>query len=67
MIYIKKAVLGILLLFVLVLCGTIAMKILDAIFGLEYDSIGSVGFKVGFLAWVILIIGSFIFKIRKGR
>lgn len=65
MVYIKKVILGVLLLFVLVLCGTAMMKILDAIFGLGFYDIGRVGLKVGFLAWIFLIVAGFINKLKK--
>lgn len=61
---VKKLVLVILLLIVLTLCGTFVMKIMDFIFGLEYENIWRIGFKVGFLAWIILIVGYIVYKIR---
>ncbi|HHV30618.1 hypothetical protein [Acetivibrio mesophilus] len=62
---IKNIVLSILLLIVLTLLGTVVMKILDLLFGLEYESVSRVGFKVGFAAWILLIVGNVIYKLRK--
>lgn len=67
MVYFKKVILGMLLLFTLVLCGTVLMRILDAIFELGFDDIGRVGMKVGFLAWMLLIVAGFINKLKKGN
>lgn len=61
----KKVMLAILLLIVLALCGTLVMKIFDLLLALEYENIWMVGFKVGFLAWIFLIVGSVIYKLRK--
>lgn len=62
---IKKVMLSISLLIVLTLCGTVVMKIFDLIIDLEFENIRVVGFKVGFLAWILLIVGIVIFKTRK--
>ncbi|MBH1940909.1 hypothetical protein I5677_08405 [Mobilitalea sibirica] len=65
MVNIRNVVLAILLLIALALCGTVVIKIFDLIFGLEYESIWIIGFRVGFLAWILLIGGNVIYKIRK--
>ncbi|GAE86979.1 hypothetical protein [Acetivibrio straminisolvens] len=62
---IKNIVLAIVLLIVLTLLGTAVMKILDLLFDLEYESISRAGFKVGFAAWLLLIVGNVIYKLRK--
>lgn len=65
MVNVKNVVLAILLLIALVLCGTLVMKIIELILGPNYENIWMVGFKVGFLAWILLIVGNVIYKLRK--
>ncbi len=60
----KKIMLSILLLIVLMLCGTAVMKIFDLLL-LKDENIWTVGCKVGFLAWMLLLVGILIFKKRK--
>ena len=54
--FIKNLILQILLFLVMCLFGTIVIKIFDMILNLSIESIGETGFKVGFLAWIILLI-----------
>ena len=61
---IKFIILEILFLFVMLLCAT-TMKILDILFKLSYENTWLVGFKVGFVAWLILSFVLFIAKIKK--
>lgn len=53
---IKKIILYVALLVALCLCSTIAMKILDLILPLNYESIWAVGFRVGFIVWIAMIV-----------
>lgn len=62
---IRGIVLEFLLLVVMLLCGTITIKILDILFKLSYEN--KVGFKVGFIAWLILLVITIIVKIKKGK
>lgn len=45
-------ILKILLLIIMILCGTATMKILDLLFKLGYENIWEVGFKVGVIGWI---------------
>ena len=54
--FIKTLILQILLLLVMCLFGTIVIKIFDMVLNLSIESIGETGFKVGFLAWIILLV-----------
>lgn len=49
----------------MLLCATTTMKILDILFKLSYENTWLVGFKVGFVAWLILSFVLFIAKIKK--
>lgn len=49
---IKIMILKILLLIIMILCGTATMKILDLLFKLGYENIWEVGFKVGVIGWI---------------
>lgn len=53
---IKNLILQMLLLLVTCLFGTIVIKIFDMVLNPSHDSIGEIGFKVGFIAWIILLI-----------
>jgi len=61
----KYILLEILLLIVMLIISTGVMKILDLIFKLNYENIWNIGFKVGFIAWLILLIISTIKKYKK--
>lgn len=60
----KYILLEFLLLIVMLLCSTGVMKIFDIIFKLNYESIWNVGFKVGFIAWIALLVISIIKRIK---
>ena len=62
---IKFIILEILFLVVMLLCATTTVKILDMIFKLSYENIWLEGFKVGFVAWLILSFILLIVKINK--
>ena len=64
---IKFIILEILFLVVMLLCATTTMKILDILFKLSYENTWLVGFKVGFVAWLILSFVLFIAKIKKEK
>lgn len=53
---IRYIVLEALLLVAMLLCSTAVMKILDVILKLNYENVWDIGFKVGFFAWLILLI-----------
>jgi len=61
----KYILLEILLLITMLIISTGVMKILDLIFKLNYENIWNIGFKVGFIAWLILLIISIIKKYKK--
>ena len=51
----------------MLLCATTTMKILDILFKLSYENTWLVGFKVGFVAWLILSFVLFIAKINESQ
>ncbi len=61
---IKIIVLEILLLIVMLLCGTATMKILDLLFKLGYENVWKVGFKVGFIAWISYSVVTGVVKLK---
>lgn len=61
----KTTVIYSLFLIAMLLCGTAVMKILDLIFILDYENIWSIGFKVGFFSWLVLIVLSVIKRCKK--
>ncbi len=61
----KWITLEVLLLIVLLLCATGTMKILDMVFTIGYENIWMIGCRVGFLAWIILLVGTLVHKLRK--
>ncbi len=61
---IKFIVLEILLLIIMLFCGTVTMKILNLLFKLGYENIWEVGFKVGFIAWLSSSVVSGIVKLK---
>lgn len=62
---VRSIFLELLLLVVMLLCGTATMKILDILFKLSYKNIWIAGFKVGFIAWLVLLVITIIVKIKK--
>ncbi len=61
---IKIIVLEILLLIVVLLCGTATMKILDLLFKLGYENVWEVGFKVGFITWLSYSVVTGVVKLK---
>ena len=55
----KKIILGLLLLTVMSVGGTIVLKIFDLILKLNYENIWISGFKVGFVAWIGMLINEY--------
>ena len=53
---IRYVILEILLLISLTLISTAVIKILDLVFKLGYTNFWKVGFKVGFIAWLVLLV-----------
>ncbi len=64
---VRSIVLEFLLLVVMLLCGTATMKILDIVFKLNYENIWVAGFKVGFVAWLVLLVITIIVEIKKSN
>ncbi len=60
----KIIVLEILLLIVMMLCGTATMKILELLFKLGYENVWEVGFKIGFIAWLSYSVVTGIVKLK---
>ena len=62
---VKYIVLRMLSLIAMILCGTAIMKIFAVLLKLSYENIWSIGFKVGFIAWLVLSVVTIINKIKK--
>lgn len=60
--YVKAGILYILLLVAVVLCSTAVMKVLDFVFEIGYENIWDIGYKVGFVAWILLSVTSIIHR-----
>ncbi len=60
----KIIVLEILLLIVMLLCGTATIKILNLLFKLGYENVWEVGFKIGFIAWLSYSVVTGIVKLK---
>ena len=52
---------------VMLICATATMKILDILFKISYENIWTVGFKVGFLAWIVLLVITLIVKVKSKK
>ncbi|MBR2400050.1 MAG: hypothetical protein IKA96_08870 [Alistipes sp.] len=50
----------------MVLCGTATIKIYDWILDLDFENIWTAGFKVGFIAWALLLIYIY-YRSSKGK
>lgn len=61
---VKYIVLRMLSLIAMMLCGTAVMKIFAVLLKLSYENIWSIGFKVGFIAWLVLSVVTIINKIK---
>ena len=64
---IKIMILKILLLIIMILCGTVTMKISDLLFKLGYENIWEVGFKVGVIGWISSLAVPIINKKNKEK
>lgn len=62
---VKIILLNVLLLIAMCICGTFVMWVLDVILSLEYPSVFVIGTKVGFVAWLILLVGQVYRKCKK--
>lgn len=56
---VKNIILWLLLLIVMTLGGTIILKLFDLILKLGYENIWISGFKVGFIAWIGMLINEY--------
>ncbi len=63
--FLKTIILYILFLVAMVLCSTAVMKVLDLIFDIGYENIWNIGYKVGFVVWLLLAGAIIISKKRK--
>lgn len=63
--FLKTIILYILLLVAMVLCSATVMKVLDFIFDIGYENIWNIGYKVGFVAWLLLSGAIIIGKKKK--
>ena len=61
----KKVVLYIMCLLAFWGCGAVVMKIFDWIMKLEIENVVYEGFKVGFIAWILVVILPFFTKKKK--
>lgn len=51
----------------MIICGTAVLKIYDWILGLDFDNIWTAGFKVGFIAWGLMLIYGIIATLEIGK
>lgn len=61
----KMILLYLLFLIAMVVCSTAVMKIFDMFFSLGFEDTWDIGFKVGFLSWLILSVISVVNMIKK--
>lgn len=52
----KNIALYLLLLIAMAVCGTAVLKIYDLVLDLDFENIWTAGFKVGFIAWILMLI-----------
>ena len=64
---IKYIFLEILLLISMLFISTFIMNLFDLIFNLQYENIWNIGFKVGFIAWLGLLIFRIVVKKMKNN
>lgn len=64
---IKKIILWLVLLIAMVICGTLVIKIFDLILKLGYENIWIPGFKVGFIAWLGMIINEYYHFVKNKK
>lgn len=62
---IKYIFLEILLLICMLFISTFIMNLFDLIFNLQYEDIWNIGFKVGFVAWLGLLVFKIVVKKKK--
>lgn len=64
---IKYIFLEILLLISMLFISTFIMNLFDLIFNLQYENIWNIGFKVGFIAWLGLLVFKIVVKKMKNN
>lgn len=64
---IKYIFLEILLLISMLFISTFIMNLFDLIFNLQYENIWNIGFKVGFIAWLGLLVFRIVVKKMKNN
>lgn len=64
---IKYIFLEILLLISMLFISTFIMNLFDLIFNLQYENIWNIGFKVGFIAWLELLVFKIVVKKMKNN
>lgn len=64
---VKKIILWLLLLIVMVICGTFILKIFDLLLELDYENIWISGFKVGFTAWLGMLINEYYHFVKNKK
>ena len=63
--YVKYAILWLLALAALCLCGTVVMQIMNFVLCLNLEQVFGIGFKVGFIAWLLLSCSILIHKLKR--
>lgn len=63
----KSIILWLLLLIVMVIGGTLVLKIFDVLLKLGYENIWISGFKVGFVAWIGMLINEYYHFIKEKK
>ena len=63
----KKIILWLLLLITMVICGTLVLKIFDLLLKLGYENIWTSGFKVGFVAWLGMLINEYYHLVKNKK
>ena len=64
---IKNIILWISFLVIMCICGTLVLKIFDILLKLEYENIWYSGFKVGFIAWLGMLINEYYHFIKEKK
>lgn len=65
--FLNTMILYILFLVAMILCSTAVMKVLDLILDIGYEKIWNIGYKVGFIAWLLLSGAILISKKGKSK
>jgi len=63
----KSIILWLLLLIVMFIGGTLVLKIFDVLLKLGYENIWISGFKVGFVAWIGMLINEYYHFIKEKK